>query len=445
MDDVSQQRPDTLPERHKLARAVFRVAGLVFFFLPVALLALGARAKPIENRPLAAAPHWALSWHLLPQLESYLNEHLPLRDAAVRANAQLALGVFGEAPANTGNQAAATDVVAPVAEPGRTGAGEVPGNGGPPAQSPASGDATAPPNPGGQVNGNAAVTVGKGGWLYLTDDFLNECKPQVPPASVVAGLKRLNAMLTKAGKTFVFTVIPDKSVMVPQNLPASYPDKTCAAAGDQQIQSLLAASRNPAYLDMRTFLAAHQQADGQPYYLRKDTHFNGLGTTSLALQIVNRLAPALTADISMIHAPGKYTGDLTYMLGAPQSDVAPQAAINRPGVGVGGLTHVTLPSGLPVDRVRIAINGGQVAAGKTLLIGDSYSREVHPQLAPFFGDLTRIDLDALSTRPKAAISEIAAANVVVIVWVERDFALKQPNWPWSQSFLNRLQAALPTH
>jgi hypothetical protein len=396
-------------------RLVFLVVGVVFFFLPVAALLVGVRAKPIENKPLATAPHWRLSWDVIPEITDYVNSHLPFRDAAVRANTNLSLKVFGEAPST----AVGTGGPAGVDNQQQTGADK-------------------PEDPE-AVGGK--VTIGRNGWLYLAEEFHKECQRLQPPAQVIANLQRLNDLLTASGRTFIFTVAPDKSTVVPEYLPANYPEKACAQASKQETFRLLAASGNPAYVDMHALITGRQKQEKRPYYLKKDTHWNGLATTALTREVMKKIDPAMLKDALIEEGKFSYQGDLTQLLGAPETDETQTATITRPGVTVAPLEQVSTPSGLTAFRMPASGQAAMVDA-PTLLVGDSFSRVVLPQMAPFFSNLLRVDNGTFAADQDAALKQVMDSKVIMLVWVERNFTSVKSGLLWSTSFLDALEARL---
>ncbi len=79
------------------------VIGLVLLFLPALAFVVGARAEPIENRPLADLPSPADGWSFFPGMNAWSTDHLPLRKDAVELNDRLVEGLFGEAPVTGGS------------------------------------------------------------------------------------------------------------------------------------------------------------------------------------------------------------------------------------------------------------------------------------------------------------------------------------------------------
>src|SRR6202000_1454541 len=87
-----------------------------------------------------------------------------------------------------------------------------------------------PPDPlnGGQAD-YSQVIEGKNGWLYYAQDMTSKCDPDQPISATVQDLTTLRQAIEASGRQLILVVAPDKSTAEPANLPATYPDKDCAA------------------------------------------------------------------------------------------------------------------------------------------------------------------------------------------------------------------------
>ena len=90
--------------RDRLRRAVaghrlaVLAAGALFVFLPLIAGGLGMRAKPLENRPLAEPPSLAAGWEVFDEASTYVQDHLPVRSAAVDVHSTVVREVFRQPP-----------------------------------------------------------------------------------------------------------------------------------------------------------------------------------------------------------------------------------------------------------------------------------------------------------------------------------------------------------
>ncbi len=79
-------------------RPVAVVLGCIFLFGPTIAFALGVRAKPIENRRLAAAPSPSDGWDFFPETSRWFTDHVPLRNNAVDVYSTTIRKAFREEP-----------------------------------------------------------------------------------------------------------------------------------------------------------------------------------------------------------------------------------------------------------------------------------------------------------------------------------------------------------
>ncbi len=423
---------------------VLRLLAPVFFFLPLALFLIGIRSAPIENHSPVHFPALALKWATVGKLNSYFTGNLPLRDTAIRNNERLSNSVFGQpatfGPSDTSTAtAAAPGVGASTTSAGKTSTGAE-------AAAPHQTQQQSflqlpPPAPEPNESSNNEVTVGQGGWLYLTGEFYKECERGQAPATVVADLSRLQQILAQSGRSLVFTLAPDKSTAEPQYLPGSYPLQSCVSASKQQTYSLLDGAAIPGYIDMKGLIAARQSADGRPYYMRQDTHWNGLADAAFAEKTAQLLDPKLMAGVVNSERVSSYTGDLTILLGSPHQDKTIFDVLSRPGVNVTQV-NTTLSPGITRAETHATSTGAPLVSGRALLVGDSFSEVVRPNLAPFFSDLLAVRGSDFAEAPKTMFDAIQSSKTVVLVWNERYFT--DPNYSvmWSPEFLNKLQTSL---
>jgi hypothetical protein len=416
---------------------------IVFFFTPLALLIVGVRPSNIENHAPSRFPHLQASWATFDRLNTYFSDNLPLRDVAIRDNERLSESLFGQpAPRSQGDSSVAGAVTPGVVTSPTTTAPAEGADAPPPKQTEQQNFLRLPPPaPEPPESSNDEVTVGQGGWLYLTGEFYKECEPGQPPTTVIANLQRLQKILAASGRTFIFTLAPDKSAAEPQFLPSNYPDQSCAPAAKQQTFSLLNQARIPGYIDMKDLIAEHQIAEGRLYYLRKDTHWNSLADVLFAEQIAQRLDPTLLDGLISTESITSYVGDLTVLLGDPTADRTITDKLTRPGVTTSQAT-VSLAPGISGTESKAVSGAAPLVGGRTLLVGDSFSEAVQSSLVPFFSDLLSVKNAYFAEAPETMFDAMASSKTIILVWNERYFA--DPNYGvmWSTAFLDKLQADL---
>lgn len=181
------------------------VAAIVLFCGPLAGFALGSRAQPIDNRPLARFPTLSDGWSIFPKFQAWADDYLPLRSQAVKAGTNISEHVFGE-PARFSSGGVAVAGVG-------TGAGSTTSG-----STAASGGVKFP-----------QVVQGRNGWLYFGSDFEPACNPQESMKVIVDGFQTLSNAAQESGRKLVIVIAPDKSSAHPENLPDTYAGKVCAA------------------------------------------------------------------------------------------------------------------------------------------------------------------------------------------------------------------------
>jgi alginate O-acetyltransferase complex protein AlgJ len=357
----------------RIRLAVAAVA-LAFFMLPGALLAVGVRAEPFENRKLAGPPKLDHGWQAFDETTRYVIDHLPLRQQAVRANTWVHLNIFGNAPsyARGGAGAGRADALP-------FGAGRV--------------DRDASPR--GRAAAAGGVVVGKDGWLFLRRDFELACRPPVPIEKAVARWRRFISIVRNSGRKAVLVVVPDKSSIYPEELPATFTGSKCGPAGQERLLRLLDTDGRWGVVSLHQPLVQAKAANAGPVYLRADTHWTAAGALTLAEQTLPRLHRTLRI------APGearpgpdkRVIGDLSRLLGAPQRETAATLRIRRKG------------------RARLP--------GRTLTVGDSFWDTAGPLLHPYLAHERHLRWNRVSAF--ALIRAMRGADTVIFQTVIRNF------------------------
>jgi alginate O-acetyltransferase complex protein AlgJ len=446
---TAQDRPtgsDSGSTRARPAR-IFAVAAVVFFSLPVIAYGLGLRSRAIENRPLAPFPKVSSSWSAFDQLGAWYTDRLPFRPDAVKWRGNIYRSIFDENPPAASGAIEAVPNAAGASTGGASaGKPSTPSLGESPALAPKKKSERdfirlppVPPEP--PVPSTSLVVGGKDGWLYLAGELYKECNPGQPRADVIAGLKRLDAILTASGRRFVLTLAPDKSTVEGQHLPDSYPFSECAPKAKDTTYSMLRDASLPGYIDARQLLETRQTAERRDYYLRKDSHWNGLAEAAISTEIARKLDPAVTRGAVVHESIGAYTGDLTGLLGTPTPDESIFTSITRPGVTATRAPEPPL-SGLDSAATTTTSTGAPLFHGPVFMVGDSFSAGLVDELSPFVSSMVWLHDGMVRQAPRTTAGQIKAARAVVLVWNERYFADPAYGVLWSQPFLDRLQQEL---
>ena len=382
-------------KRPRPAAVGVAIAAAVFVFGPAAAGALGLRAQPLENRPLADAPSLSTGWKVFDESSAWVQDHLPVRNAAVEAQRSVARELFAD-PATVGSNLV-DGVAYPLVVQGR---GE-----------------------------------GNDQWLYFGRDFQNACHPSAGVEQTVARLQRLAQVLRAAGKEVAVVVAPDKSSIVTDQLPERYLGRRCAAERKAQFWAAYA-GRDPDLLDLRPALRAVDRGPERAY-LRSDSHWTPRGALASARTVVDHLSPG-TWRPGDIH-PGpvvRKRGDLGAVLLEDRTDQVPGFSVRRDGVTAG---PSTLNGHYTYRYSNSSRDPSALVRGQTAWIGDSFTYTSRPQWSPWFERVTT--RHRANTERSLVMSELVGADAVVFEVVERDAAAGSLGTV-DDAFLDALQTRL---
>lgn len=340
------------------------LAAALFFAGPALAYAAGVRAAEIENRRLPEFPAVSRGWEIVPEVESWATAHLPLRQYAVSGNAALSEFLFKEAPSY-----------------GTAGATDYP-----------------------------RVIQGRDGWLYFGDDVTEACRPRRPVAETLERLRRLAEIVRDSGRRFVFTVAPDKTTVRPDRLPARFPGRACLFGRKQEFWAALRAARLPGHVDLRGPL----ERFGGPAYWRTDSHWDEHSAGLYGAEVARTLQPGLSRDTRLEKA-GRVprNGDLGGLLGIPVEETIDRWRLVRDGVRRVRQDDRELPVSFTTAHTS---DRAPLYQPRTLLIGDSFTRNSLPWVLPYFADVTYLRSDA----PRERIAEkVRHSETVVVEIVER--------------------------
>ncbi|MFC4531041.1 alginate O-acetyltransferase AlgX-related protein [Sphaerisporangium dianthi] len=368
-------RPGTAPPRARgrtARRAVAPLAAALFFFGPALAFAAGDRAVEIENRRLPDFPALSRGWDVIPDAEAWTTAHLPLRRYAVRADAALSELLFGHAPSH--------------ARAGRP--------------------------------GYPRVVEGRDGWLYFGDDVTEACRPRRPVAATLERLRRLAEIVRGSGRRFLVAVAPDKTTVYPGRLPDRFPGQDCLGERKREFWAALRAARLPGYVDLRGPLERTQRDSGAPAYWRTDSHWTERSAGLYGAELARALDAGLSQHTRLVRAgQGVRDGDLGRLLGVPREETVERWRLDRDGVRRLRQDDSELPVSF---RTANASARAPLYRRRTLLIGDSFTRNSLPWVLPYFADLTYLRSDASATAgPEQVARKVAASETVVVEIVER--------------------------
>lgn len=171
------------------------------------------------------------------------------------------------------------------------------------------------------------VYVGLDGWLSYRDELPDFAKDGCGKTQAMGALARelheLEELVGASGRTFVFTVAPNKSTIYPEYVGLSR-SAICGASGYELLLKAFEDSpvRRFVRLDGRLLEA---KATRQVYY-KTDTHWNDEGALLVARALLEYLVPhAWQGYIGQVERTTvAHTGDLVRLMGLPVRESAPR-------------------------------------------------------------------------------------------------------------------------
>jgi hypothetical protein len=391
--------------RHGKRQLTALVSALVFFATPALMWVFGMRADEIENHKLAAFPTFGDGWGVFTGLDDWAVDNLPFRGGAVNATGWVSETIFGEsAPFDQGGGGGAPS-------------GPLPGS---PSEEPR-GDQTDPTE--GQTDGSEQagfrqVVNGTDGWMYYGSDALSKCRPLQPLPDTISQLTDLRDVVESSGRTFVLVVVPDKTTMVPEHLPGTYPGKDCAVPVTPQLWQQAVSIADA--VDMRPRLAAAADRRGQPVYYPQDTHWTSEGALEMIKAVAGEVDPDIT-DTWKIQLKNQELGvaDLPPLIGKEGQNkinnyrLRPDGRYDRVRKNTADLMS---PKQYNSKRLTGMINK------PTSVLGDSFLVGASGYLPAAFSDLTVQYYRGAEDKPDEAIKTITDSEVVIVEVVERNVA-----------------------
>jgi hypothetical protein len=382
--------------RHGRRQTAALICAALFFATPLLALAVGIRPDQFENRRLADFPSLSNGWGFWAGLAPWASDQLVFRESAVKAVDAISRGVFGEPP--------------PFNEHGQT-PGDPNGPLGPITVKPRTED--------NNVAGVPQAIEGKNGWMYLGDDVVTRCKQAMPLESTMSQLRKLRAGVEASGRRFVLVIAPDKTTMVPENLPDTFVGQDCTRRVTEDLWRRLDAESF--FVDLRGDLRDWAARLGHPVYPQLDAHWGDEGGLALTKALAERVQPGITSGwVITPGAPWRAPGDLPPLIGRGGS-IEGQSYAVKPAGTTDQTRDVTIDFTKPL-HLNTASGSGTITE-KVGYLGDSFTNRSLRYLAAGFGDLTVLHYPKSARDDGKASGEMLAENEVVIVeLVERTVA-----------------------
>jgi hypothetical protein len=402
--------------RSRRIRIVFAALAVVFFATPLALRAVGIKAKAFENRRFALAPRLSDGWSFFDETTRFLIDRMPLRYEAVRANTWIDNNIFHTVPVYglNGLGGVASDQALPfTGAPRQDTAGLTAGAAaGHSTKNKAQPPATA-----------AQIAAGRDGWLFLQGVFNRACAPFMPFAQAASRWEALLRVIRASGRRAELAVPPDKSTIYPEYVSPGILDYSCGLAGTAALWRVLESPSavRAGIVGLRKALLAAKRSSGVLLYYKLDSHWNSAGSlifVQSALPPLSRTVRVLPTDV-VTGAPGPHPGDLMGLLGQSGTEIAPSRSVNR-------------------------APGATVIPGNTVLVGDSYADVSMFELTPYFHSISLQEW--VNNPPQQIADAIAASRNVILETVEREFDYRATDAAYiTPKFIALVRATLARH
>jgi hypothetical protein len=232
---------------------------------------------------------------------------------------------------------------------------------------------------------SAPQTVpGRNGELYYGPDFDVACGLGSRISRNLTLIAKLARVIERSGRTVVWTVAPDKSMVRPQNLPDPMPHGACDVRGFKQEQRVLDRVTDRNFLSLREPLHRYPRQT----FFKTDTHWTTVGGSVFALALADRLSPKVAQLQSYRYGTEQRVGILNYFVGNMVLETAETATpTTKVTTRTAGTSTDQVWSGYPQITYDYTWNTRPVrrtVPGDTVILGDSFSMFALDSLMPLF-------------------------------------------------------------
>lgn len=276
---------------------------------------------------------------------------------------------------------------------------------------------------------------GADGYLYAGEDFDTACAFGAHLRTSLRSMSRLADILEKHGRRVLFTVAPNKAVVVRDELPRPLPQGACGRRGMKIQARDLDRYRDPRYLPLRRALATTPHS-----YWRTDSHWTTVGASVFAEHLAEALGPRLAGLQRYRSTVRTHRGDLAeYVPGV--TDETNRARVPDNGVRTrpAGDSPAYDPSlhSVYTELKWSSRPASKTYGGRTLVLGDSFSYVATESLSNLFrhGHFMWVGFQPVEDVARA----VAHADTVVFAVVQR-YATIHPLA--DRAWQNELRAAL---
>ena len=434
-----------MSRRAQLAICIVFVLGM---FAPALAWLGGTRAEDTVFNPAMPRPDiddWSLSDYFdaksYAQVGAFLTDRMPLRTVLQRNEARVDWGIFHDSPV-------------------------------------------------------ASITPGKGDWLFWTDNIYAACAPNWVaaaaqanasiPEGVSSWLSAVERVTAAAGVELIVTAPPSKAAVHPERLNRrSHTAADCAVEQRAEFEATLGAHPSMLALWDPMLVAAESTTDGESLYYHQDLHWNSLGASVFAEELVDRIEPDMwDADALSRNGEEEIYANAAHNIHLPREETAPHYQIARPGVEIttirqeqpegstesnprvwevceagapgfelnddGALVQEVAHLCLDTSPVRIfgaeADTPEHLISGRTLMLHDSMGWMTIPMLSQYFADITFANFYT-TLHTDWFIEELGAIDRLIFETQELNFwtlFYPDPRYPFFDNLLLGLRDRLPT-
>jgi len=304
------------------------------------------------------------------------------------------------------------------------------------------GDPTATPQPYVGIDGLAhlpapAVVYGSDGNEFGGLDLDIACNHGGKIAHQAKALEKVVRLIRASGRRVIWTIGPNKTNVMVDQLPTELPHGRCDAMGIEQQNAVLDGIDDPSYLPIRAPLAK----DKRQMYWRTDPHWTTVAATVFAVRVARELNARLAKRQRYTYGTETRVGLFTKLLGQDTPETLPTALPTTP------VTVRTTPdsaadyAGYPDlvwDHSWDSSPAKRTWGGHTLLLGDSFTLAALDSLRPLFRHGRWLWVNGVPVQ--SLLDGIVDAHTVVLEVQQNFLYLDQP--VLTRSFRAQLRKAL---
>lgn len=231
------------------------------------------------------------------------------------------------------------------------------------------------------------VIVGRKGWLFYKDSLNDYLAQDVlsdrAVYNIVYNLETIQQKVTEEGRTFVFTIAPNKNSLYGEYMPYTYSSNSDKGMNNREMLMQKLADTDVNYVDLYQLF----QEQNEILYLKKDSHWNNKG----ALLAYNALLTAADKEHEAyescpVTVQKNYIGDLNSMvyplLEQPEENYIYDYQKNYQYLNK-GKEEAVAESQISVEDARVqTVNAS--ASGSLLMYRDSFGNTLLPFMANAF-------------------------------------------------------------